>query len=68
MDVLAGACTRTLRKSTKSGNTNCVEAGACSCHGAVIGDTKDPSGPVLSVSAASFAAFTRVAASGGFAA
>ena len=60
-------CGRELRKSTKSNSGNCVEAGSCGCHGPAIRDSKDPSGPVLEVSAPAFAAFIAAAVSGQFA-
>jgi hypothetical protein len=33
-------CDAELRKSTKSGNTNCVLSAVCRCHGGALGDTK----------------------------
>lgn len=43
-----GTCVERFRKSSRSADTaNCVEVGACWCHGVPIRDSKDPDGPVL---------------------
>ena len=54
-----GACVEVgFHKSSYSADTaNCVEVGTCTCHGVLVRDSKDPTGPVLSFSADSFAAF-----------
>ncbi len=67
MNGKAMDCTRVLRKARQSGNTNCLMGGACRCHGGVIGDTKDPDGPLLLVSAPAFQAFVTASALGVFA-
>jgi hypothetical protein len=49
-------CDAELRKSTKSGNTNCVLSAVCRCHGGALGDTKT-SGVTLKISGAAHTAF-----------
>ncbi|NVI88566.1 DUF397 domain-containing protein [Actinomadura sp. BRA 177] len=45
--------------SSHSGNggVDCVEVGACDCCGTAVRDSKDPGGPKLAFSAASWRAF-----------
>lgn len=56
MTTESSGCTAALRKSTKSGNTNCVQSRICRCHGGQLGDTKAP-GVTLDVSGPAHVAF-----------
>ncbi|WP_279510113.1 DUF397 domain-containing protein [Actinomadura sp. 7K507] len=46
------------RKSARSGgNGGCVEVGGCDCCGTAVRDSKDPEGPKLAFSVASWRTF-----------
>lgn len=45
------------KKSSRSGEANCVEIGGCACNNVLIRDSKDPDGLILSFDADSFRSF-----------
>lgn len=58
---------RTWRKAGASGATECVEVGPCTCGASVqVRDSKDPDGPVLSLSTGEWAAFLAGVRAGDF--
>jgi hypothetical protein len=55
-----------FHKATGSGENNCVEVGVDPCGPVLVRDSKDPSGPVLSFTAAEWDAFAAGMAAGEF--
>jgi hypothetical protein len=52
-------------KSSRSADSDCVEVRRCRSSEVLIRDSKDPSGPVLTVSVESWARFVRYLRTGG---